>query len=52
MSSRIEVESIFSGFEWDSAKFHIAQRAGEVQPIDVFTRSFDEEDKGPVPLYL
>ena len=41
MNSRIEVESIFSGFEWDLAKFHIAQRAGKVHPIDVFTDSFD-----------
>jgi len=42
MSSQIKVESLFSGFEWGSAKFHIAQRSGETQPIDVFTRSFDD----------
>jgi len=42
MSSRIEVEAIFSEFDWNSAKFHIAQRSGETQPIDVFTRSFDD----------
>lgn len=42
MKSRIGLESIFSSFEWSSAKFHIAQRAGSTQPIDVFTRSFDE----------
>lgn len=42
MNSRIEVESIFANFDWNLAKFHIAQRAGDTQPIDVFTRSFDE----------
>ncbi len=42
MNSRINVESMFSDFEWGFTKFHIAQRAGDTQPIDVFTRSFDE----------
>ena len=42
MNSRIEIESIFANFDWSLAKFHIAQRAGDTQPIDVFTRSFDE----------
>jgi len=41
MKSRIEVASFFSFFDWDSAKFHTAQRAGDIQPIDVFTQSFD-----------
>ena len=42
MNTRIEVESIYPNFDWSLAKFHIAQKSGSVQPIDVFTRSFDE----------
>lgn len=42
MRSKIAVEPMFPNFDWDLAKFHIAQRAGETRPIDVFTRSFYE----------
>lgn len=42
MTGQIELKTLFSDFDWDAAKFHIAQKAGEMRPIDAFTRSFDE----------
>lgn len=42
MGSNIEAKSLFPGFDWDQAKIHVAQRSSTAQPIDVFTRSFDE----------
>ncbi len=42
MDSRIGAEKLFSDFDWGNAKIHIAQKAGDTLPIDVYTRSFDE----------
>lgn len=39
---KIEVEVLFPSFHWSDAKIHVAQKAGDTRPIDVFTRSFDE----------
>lgn len=39
----IEAKTFFPGLNWDNdVKIHIAQRSGTTQPIEVFTRSFDE----------
>jgi len=39
---KIAVEILFPSFDWSDAKIHVAQKAGDTRPIDVFTRSFDE----------
>ena len=36
------IEILFPSFDWGDAKIHVAQKAGDTRPIDVFTRSFDE----------
>ena len=33
---------LFPEVEWDNVKIHVAQKAGEVRPIDVFLRDFSE----------
>ncbi len=39
---RIAVEILFPSFDWGDAKIHVAQKAGDTRPIDIFTRNFDE----------
>jgi hypothetical protein len=39
---KISIESLFPKFAWEHSKIHVAQKAGNTRPIDVFTRSFDE----------
>jgi hypothetical protein len=38
----IPVELLFPEINWDDVKIHVAQKAGQIRPIDVFTRSFNE----------
>ena len=41
-NTSIEAIKFFPDINWEDVKIHVAQRAGDTQPIDVFTRSFDE----------
>jgi len=38
----IPIKPLFTEINWDDVKIHVAQQAGKIRPIDVFTRSFDE----------
>ena len=38
----IPIIPLFTELNWDEAKIHVAQKAGQNRPIDVFTRSFEE----------
>lgn len=40
--AKIPIEPLFPNLDWDDVKIHVAQKAGDTRPIDVFTRSFDE----------
>ena len=40
--AKIPVIPLFPNLDWNDVKIHVAQKAGETRPIDVFTRSFDE----------
>ncbi len=40
--SEIPMDILFSTLEWSDVKIHVAQKAGSIRPIDVFTRSFDD----------
>jgi hypothetical protein len=41
-SESIPVDILFPSLDWEEVKIHVAQRAGDIRPIDVFTRSFSE----------
>jgi len=41
-NSKIAVEILFPSLDWNEVKIHVAQKAGQTRPIDVFTRSFDD----------
>ena len=38
----ISVSILFPEVLWDTVKIHVAQKAGELRPIDIFTRDFNE----------
>lgn len=38
----IEINSLFPNFDWNDVKIHVAQKAGQTHPIDVFTQSFNK----------
>ena len=38
----IKTDILFPEIDWDTVKIHVAQKAGNIQPIDVFTRDFKE----------
>lgn len=38
----IILEPLFPELNWNDVKIHVAQKAGQIRPIDVFTRSFSE----------
>ena len=42
VNKAIPIGSLFQELDWDEVKIHVAQKAGDTQPIDVFTRSFDD----------
>lgn len=41
-SASIEASLLFPAVDWGAVKIHVAQKSGNIRPIDVFTRSFDE----------
>ena len=41
-NGKISVNILFPLFPWSQAKIHVAQRAGNTRPIDVFTQSFEK----------
>ncbi len=41
-NGKIEVSILFPAFDWEDAKIHVAQQAGDTRPIDVFSRSFED----------
>ena len=42
----IALTVLFPDFRWGATKIHVAQKAGDLRPIDIFTRSFDEWQNG------
>jgi len=42
----IPMNLLFPELNWNDAKIHVAQKAGQIRPIDVFTRSFSEWQNG------
>jgi hypothetical protein len=38
----IQINPLFPALNWDDVKIHVAQKAGQSHPIDVFAQSFDE----------
>lgn len=41
-NKEIHVDLLFPDLNWDEVKIHVAQKAGQTRPIDVFTKNFDE----------
>lgn len=41
-SNALPISPLFPGLNWKDVKIHVAQKAGQTRPIDVFTRRFDE----------
>ena len=38
----ISASILFPEIQWDTVKIHVAQKSGDIRPIDVFTRDFNE----------
>jgi len=38
----IPINLLFQDVKWDTVKIHVAQKAGEIRPIDVFTNDFKD----------
>ncbi len=38
----ILIDPLFPELQWNDVKIHVAQKSGQIRPLDVFTRSFSE----------
>ena len=38
----IQINPLFSSLDWNEVKIHVAQKAGQIHPIDVFSQSFND----------
>lgn len=46
MDNNIHINAIFNFSDWTKFKIHVAQKAGTIRPIDVFTSSFETWQNG------